>query len=149
MSGRCRMALALTRSCDDADDLVQQTLVTLLAKQPDRASHAGYARKTMIRIWLDLQRSLRRRVRRVARLALTTATWHTDQDLLSMSDQHDRVLRAMDTLPPQQRAALVLRLVEELDYQEIATVLDSSVQSVRANLHLGRQRVRRLVGEAP
>ncbi len=143
-----RMALALTRSCDDADDLVQQTLVTLLAKQPDRVSHTGYARQTMMRIWLDQQRSLRRRLRRVARLALTTGTWHTDQDRLSMSDQHNRVRRAMDTLPPRQRAAVVLRLVEELDYDEIATALDCSVQSVRASLHLGRHRVRRLVGEA-
>jgi len=142
-----RMALALTRCRSDADDLVQQTLVTLLTKQPDRVNHAGYARQTMIRIWLDQQRSLRRRLQRVARLAMTTGTWHTDKDRLSMNDQYERVRRAMDTLPPRQRAAVVLRLVEELDYAEIATALGCSVQSVRASLHLGRHRVRRLVGE--
>jgi RNA polymerase sigma factor (sigma-70 family) len=143
-----RMAQALTRGRDDADDLVQQTLVTLLAKRPDRAGHIGYARQTMTRIWLDRQRSLRRRVRRMARWAMTAGMWHTDQDRLSLSDQHDRVRRAMDALPPRQRAAVVLRLVEELDYDDIAAALGCSVQSVRTSLHLGRQRVRRLVGEA-
>lgn len=143
-----RMALALTRCCDVADDLVQQTLATLLAKHPDRVGHTGYARQTMIRIWLDQQRSLRRRLRRVARLALTTGTWHTDKDRLSMSDQYKRVRRAIDALPPRQRAVVALRLVEELDYDEIAAALGCSVQSVRASLHLGRHRVRQLVGEA-
>ena len=57
-----RMALALTRSADDADDLTQQTLVTLLVKKPDHADHIGYGRKTMVRLWLDRQRSRRRRL---------------------------------------------------------------------------------------
>lgn len=48
-----RIALALTRSPDDADDLTQQTVVTLLARKPDRADHIGYGRKTMVRLWLD------------------------------------------------------------------------------------------------
>ncbi len=42
-----RLAQALTRSRDDADDLTQQTLVTLLVRQPERADHAGYTRRTM------------------------------------------------------------------------------------------------------
>lgn len=144
-----RVAYALTHSREDADDLVQQTLVTLLAKQPDRVSHAGYARRTLFRLWLDRQRSLRRRLARVARLALTRETRHVDPDRMSTRDQYERVRRAIATLPPMQQAVVVLRLVEELDYADIAATLDCSVQTVRANLHLGRRRVRRLVGETP
>lgn len=141
-----RMALALTRSVDDADDLAQQTLLTLLVKRPDRTDHTGYARSTMIRLWLDRQRSLRRRLHRVARAALTARRWHTDSDRLSVSDQYDRVQQAIQGLPPRQRVTLVLRLVEGMDYGEIAETLDCSVQTVRANLHLGRQRVRQVLG---
>ena len=143
-----RVAFALTRSPEDAEDLVQQTLVTLLAKQPDRVSHAGYARRTMIRLWLDQQRSLRRRLARVARLAVTRESRHVDPDHLSVRDQYERVRRAIATLPPVQQAVVVLKLVEQLDYADIAATLECSVQTVRANLHLGRRRVRRMVGEA-
>ena len=144
-----RVALALTQSPDDADDLTQQTLVTLLARKPDRANHIGYGRKTMLRLWLDHQRSLRRRLTRLGHLALTTKPWHVDRDRVSVGDQHARMRRAIDTLSPRQKAVLVLRLVEELEYAEIAEALGCSVQAVRANLHLGRQRVRELLEEAP
>ncbi len=144
-----RIALALTRSRSDAEDLVQQTLLTLLARKPERAEHVGYARQTMLHLWLDHQRSLRRRLRRVAQLAATSRHRQVDRDEVSMNDQYRRVQRAIETLPPRQRATLVLRLVEELDYAKIAAVLGCSVQTVRANLHLGRRRVRRLVGETP
>lgn len=148
MTERLRqVALALTRSRDDADDLAQATLATLLAKNPDRAEHIGYARQTMIRLWLDQQRSLRRRMLRVARLALTRRPWHVDRDRLSISEEHERVRRAIASLPPRQQAVVVLRVAEGLSYAEIAETLGCSLGAVRANLHLGRQRVRRLVGE--
>ncbi len=142
-------ALALTRSTEDADDLTQQTLVTLLEKKPDRADHIGYGRKTMVRLWLDQRRSLRRRLARLGRLALVTKPWYVDRDELAVDDQHRRLHDVIEALPAGQRAVLVLRLVEELDYAEIARTLDCSVQTVRANLHLGRQRVRQLIGEPP
>lgn len=142
-------AFALTRSPNDADDLTQQTFATLLAKQPDRADHTAYARRTMLRLWLDQQRSVRRRLQRAARLSLTLRQWHLDSDRLSVADRHARARRVIEALPPRQRAIVVLRLVEELDYGEIATMLDCTIQTVRANLHLARQRVRRSLGEPP
>ena len=144
-----RIALALTRSADDADDLTQQTLVTLLARKPDLADHIGYGRKTMVRLWLDQQRSLRRRLARLGRFALLPKPWYVDRDHLAVDDLHQRLHDAIEALPAGQRAVLVLRLVEELDYAEIARTLGCSVQAVRANLHLGRRRVRQLIGEPP
>ncbi len=142
-----RIALALTRSPDDADDLTQQTLLTLLVRKPDRGDHIGYGRRTMVRLWLDQQRSLRRRLVRLGRLALTVKPWCVDRDRLADGEQYERMQHVIETLPARQKAALVLRLVEELDYADIAKGLGCSVQTVRANLHLGRQRVRQLTGE--
>jgi RNA polymerase sigma factor (sigma-70 family) len=142
-------ALALTRSHHDADELAQQTITTLLARHPDRADHRGYARQTMLRIWLNQQRSMRRRMLRTARLAAMTTFRFVDRDRVDGDELHERMHQAIDTLPPQQHAALVLRVVEELSYKEIAATLGSSVQTVRANLHLARQRVRKLLGEWP
>ncbi len=143
-----RIALGLTRTADDADDLTQQTLATLLARNPSRVDHMGYVRRTMLRIWLDQQRAFHRRLLRLGRLAMSKNAWHVDRDALSAQDLRLRLREAIDALPPRQHAVLVLRLVEELDYAEIATTLSCSIQSVRAHLHLGRQRVRQMIGES-
>ncbi len=56
---------------------------------------------------------------------------------------------ALRALPARQRAVVVLRLVEELDYAQIAETLDCSVGSVRSILHLARTRLRASLGERP
>ncbi len=144
-----RMAMALTHRPDDAEELTQQTFAVLLAKNPDRVEHLGYARQTMMRLWLDRQRSVRRRVSHLARLAFSARRWHVDADPLSAGEQKARTRRAIESLPPKQRAVLVLRLVEELEYDQIASALNCSVQAVRAHLHLGRRRLREMLGEQP
>lgn len=87
-----RIALALTRSPDDADDLTQQTLLTLLSRKPDCADHIGFGRTTMVRLWLDQQRSIRRRLARLGRLALmqrpgrlTATRWMTVTAVIKFS----------------------------------------------------------------
>ena len=47
----------------------------------------------------------------------------------------DAVWRVCASLPPQQRAAVVLRFYEDLDYGEIAALLEVSVVSVRTIVH--------------
>ncbi len=140
-------ALALTGSRDDADDLTQQTLATVLSRQPACLEHVGYVRRTMFRLWLDEQRSVGRRARRIARLAAAAATSVRLDEDASDDDVHDRVRWAVESLPPQQHAVAVLRLVEGLGYDEIAGVLECSVATVRANLHLARRGIRRMIGK--
>ncbi len=49
------------------------------------------------------------------------------------------VRRALDTLSPRQRMALVLRHFEELSYKEIAEAMETSVKSVERLLSRGRE----------
>ncbi len=141
-----RLAMALTRSRDDADDLVQQTVVVLLTRKPDLADHGGYARRTMLRVWMDQHRSTRRRLSLWARVARSRVPWRIDTNDLAVSDRHAQVRRAIELLPPMQRAVVVLRLIEELQYKDIAEVLECSVQTVRANLHLARACMKTTLG---
>jgi RNA polymerase sigma factor (sigma-70 family) len=46
-----------------------------------------------------------------------------------------RLWAAVDRLSPQQRAAVLLHVQEELPTNEIATVLDCSEATVRVHLH--------------
>jgi RNA polymerase sigma factor (sigma-70 family) len=138
-----RYALALTRRADQADDLVQQTLANLLAKAPDKAGHVGYARSTLTRLFLDRERSIRRRVARTLRVA-----WPTSIPRAPGTDPAEGSVAlhaAIEALPARQRAALVLRLVEELDYPQIGAALGCSPEAVRSSLHLARRAVRRAI----
>lgn len=144
-----RAALALTRCPEDAEDLTQQTLATVLARCPENLGHVGYVRRTMLHIWLDEQRSMRRRIRRIATIALSKRSVRLDRDGLADAELFDLVQRAIDTLPPQQHAVVVLRLIEGLDYDDIASTLACSVEAIRASLHLARRTIRRMIGVPP
>jgi RNA polymerase sigma-70 factor (ECF subfamily) len=57
-------------------------------------------------------------------------------------DARERVQAALQTLPEEQRAALVLREYLEMDYREIAQVLGCSEEAARARTYRGRSALR-------
>lgn len=147
--GLRRFALGLTGRADLAEDLAQQTIAHLLARNPEKAAHLGYARSTMTRLWLDEQRSLGRRVKRYAMAARLAISRQADREGRTDSELASSLHERIAALPPAQRAALVLRLVEGLGYEQIGEALGSSTQAVRANLHLARRSIARSMGELP
>ncbi len=50
--------------------------------------------------------------------------------------------RALGALPIRDRAIILLREIQELSYEELATVLDMPLGSVKATLHRARVRLR-------
>ncbi|MBK5298929.1 MAG: sigma-70 family RNA polymerase sigma factor [Vicinamibacteria bacterium] len=61
-------------------------------------------------------------------------------------EQAAAVRRAVDQLPGRQRATVILRVFHDLPHAEIATVLGSSVGSVKANFFHALRNLRRLLG---
>ncbi|MFZ5862453.1 MAG: sigma-70 family RNA polymerase sigma factor [Nitrospirota bacterium] len=57
------------------------------------------------------------------------------------------ILEAMRALTPEQRAAIVLREVEEMSYEEIAKTMDCAVGTVMSRLHYARKRLQSLLRE--
>jgi len=92
----------------------------------------------------------RRRARRTARAA--------DVDLDSLPaaaglspERREELLairRAVDRLPPRQRAALMLRQFEGFGYAEIAVALGGSQQGARANVYQAIKKLRATLGGA-
>lgn len=143
-----RYALALCGEPNEAEDLAQQTIATLLQRAPDLADHAGYARRTLTRLWIDRQRTFRRRFARLMNAAVESITpGQPAGHALEIAERLDRTRRAIASLPPRQRAAITLRLVEGLDYPAIADAIGCEVSAVRSSLHLARAAVRRLVDQ--
>jgi RNA polymerase sigma-70 factor (ECF subfamily) len=56
------------------------------------------------------------------------------------------LVRALRTLSPNQRAAVVLRFEADLDVSEIADRMGLSSATVRVHIHRGRKKLRKLLG---
>jgi RNA polymerase sigma-70 factor (ECF subfamily) len=74
-----------------------------------------------------------------------------DLDTLPAAPARDRerlraVARAVETLPPRQRAALMLRQFQGLDYAEIAASLGGSEAAARANVYQAVRKLRASLG---
>ncbi len=63
------------------------------------------------------------------------------------SQSLEAIREAADCLPPKQRSALVMRYVQELDYDEIAEALDCSPDSARAHVYQALKRLRMMLRE--
>lgn len=81
------------------------------------------------------------------------AAAHVDARLESASDgllREERAVRvreAVAQLPDKQRAALVLRVYQDMTHQEIAATLGTSVGAAKANVFHALRNLKRLLGE--
>lgn len=143
-----RYAQSLTGREDLAEDLAQRVMLRLLERRPDKLDHLGYAYAAMTRLWISEQRKLRRRAARLlARAEELAVSARPNPDRLERAEQVRLAQRRVAALSPMQRAALVLRVVEGLEYAAIAEHLECSVEAVRTHLHLARKRLREAMGD--
>ena len=131
-----------------AEEIVQETYLTLV-----RTARAGgtstYDLPWLIVVcrsrFLDRLRSDQRRNDRqeeVARLSLST--WRETEEIA----EHERgsaVAARLAELPREQRAALVLRYVDEMSVPEVAKTLGRSVHATESLLARGRAGLRRTI----
>ena len=92
----------------------------------------GYVRQVLVRTYLDEQR---RRWRQEQPTGETLDGLRSDP--ATASDQRLDLLRALATLPPRQRAAVVLRCWEDLSITEVARALDCSEGTVKSQTSRG------------
>lgn len=64
-----------------------------------------------------------------------------EQELLR-NEREALVRQAINNLPEKQRSALILREYEQMDYKQIAQILDASVSSVKSLLFRGRNNIK-------
>jgi len=132
-----RLAYALTGNPHDAWDLVQETLVRvgLRWRRLARQNPGGYAHTVLVRLNVDRGRRLRREV--------PTGEMPDRPAPVEVGSELDPWLReALATLSPHQRAAVVLRALEDLDHAAIAERLGCSVGTARSHLSRGLARMR-------
>lgn len=135
-----RLAYLVTGERTVAEDLVQDAFAKVLGRFHDlrnRDAFWWYLRRTIV----NLARSRFRR-RRVERAWLAAqrpeAAAPSDPDIA----ERDRMRRALMTLRPGQRAAIVLRYYEDLTEADTAEVLGIPVGTVKSMVSRGMDRLR-------
>ncbi|MBI3436198.1 MAG: sigma-70 family RNA polymerase sigma factor [Proteobacteria bacterium] len=141
-----RYARALTRNGETADDLVQDTLVRAL-----RFEHlfiGGEVRSWLYTILTNLNRN---RLRTLARRPHLAPLGEDDGPLTAAPDGGGRdIERALASLAEEQRAALLLVVLEGLSYRAAAEVQGVPIGTVMSRLARARAHIKAyLDGERP
>ena len=71
-----------------------------------------------------------------------------DSDPFFDGDAADRALsKAVAKLPEKQRQVFILRYYDEMPYEEMSTVLETSVGALKASYHIAQEKVRAALGK--
>ncbi len=142
-----RLAYRLTGNVHDAEDLTHDVFIrvfrSLHSYQP--GTFEGWLHRITTNVFLDRMRR-KQRIRFDALSDESAARLPTreagPEQAFDATHFDDDVQRALDALPPDFRAAVVLCDIEGLSYEEIATTLGIKLGTVRSRIHRGRALLR-------
>ncbi len=143
------LAYRMTRDHDSADELAQESFVR--AYQALGGFKRGYSFYTWIyRICVNLAINfLKRETQKVSTEnvsevdLLRSSGYGSDQlERMISSEQAAIVKRALETIPPDQKAAFLLKTHENMSYEQIASVMDCSIGTVMSRLFRARHKLR-------
>lgn len=141
-----RLAFRLTGNRADAEDLTQEVFVRVFRALDNYrpGTFEGWLHRITTNLFLDGAR----RKARIRFEALPDDAERVPGSARSPEQTYDDtnfdgdVQRALDELPPDFRAAVVLCDIEGLSYEEIAATLGIKLGTVRSRIHRGRSLLR-------
>ncbi|ACZ00270.1 RNA polymerase, sigma-24 subunit, ECF subfamily [Thermomonospora curvata DSM 43183] len=142
-----RLAYRLTGNKHDAEDLTQDVFIRVFRSLSSYTpgTFEGWLHRITTNLFLD--RARRRQRIRFDALAEDAAERLQGRELSPAQAYDDRELdadiqKALDSLAPEYRAAVVLCDIEGLSYEEIAATLGVKLGTVRSRIHRGRAQLR-------
>ena len=148
-----RLALRITLNREDAEDIVQETLIKdwdKLDSWSEIESIEAFSLTICRNLALDHQRRMENRhlsldetpIERPDSRSLSPAEAMISTDRISL------VRRLVDSLPEKQRSCMQLRDFEGKSYREIAQVLGITEDQVKVNIFRARQTIKQRFNEA-
>ncbi|MBC7186652.1 MAG: sigma-70 family RNA polymerase sigma factor [Calditrichaeota bacterium] len=152
------LCFRLVRDREDASDLTQEVFVRVF-RQASSFRHEAQPLTWLYRIATNLCLNHLRRAKRHDPLGtieeleeasgVQVAHGSERPDVLAERQEAQLLVwRAIESLPPAQRAALVLQKYEGLSCQEIAAIMGCSVASVQSRLHRAKENLARVLSAA-
>ena len=143
-----RYAFRLLQSIEEAEDAVQDVMAGIWAKRaewPQWNSIEAYCMTATRNNCLDRLR--RRRIPTVQEglAGQLTSPEHDPYEKMTGKETIQRIRQCMNALPHQQQQVIHLREMEGFSYNEIAEVLDMTLDQVKVNLFRGRNAIRKTI----
>ncbi|HEX5315660.1 MAG TPA: RNA polymerase sigma factor, partial [Candidatus Kapabacteria bacterium] len=138
-AGLWRFALGLTRSREEARDLVSETVLAAHRSFPKLRDREAF-RKSLMTIAARIYRRQRwrRRIFSDADAAPEMAVEFTRESSYDL----DLLMQTLDKLPERQREAILLFEISDFSIEEIRTVQGGTLSGVKARLKRGREALR-------
>lgn len=145
-----RFAWVLTRSHDDAEDVVQAAVERALRhadswQQGSRLDSWLY--RIMQNLWRDELRAHRRRAEPLESHADIVGA--DGREVTIRHIQSSEARQALDELPEEQRVVIALVVLEGMSYRQTADILEVPVGTVMSRLARARARLAASLGEGP
>lgn len=151
--------LNMVQNLQDAEEIVQDVFVELyfsLSEFRGESSLSTWIYRITVNKSLDLIKK-RKRKKRFGWLTgffdeNTGKELHVISDfvhpgvLLEKQEEMKELFRMIDQLPDKQRTMLVLSVMEQLSYEEISKVMETSVSSVESLIFRARQNLKKTAG---
>ncbi|MBP7462535.1 MAG: sigma-70 family RNA polymerase sigma factor [Candidatus Delongbacteria bacterium] len=142
-----RIAYRFTGKEEEASDIVQEAFLRLWnasGRYRPEAKFRTYFYRIISRLCLDYTK--KKRPLRLDILSDSPDPSPDVEDEIIRQEMSVVVRTALDTLPPNQRLAILFRYDEDLSYDEIAAALSTTVKAVERLLARGRDKLREILG---
>jgi RNA polymerase sigma-70 factor (ECF subfamily) len=148
------IAFGIAHNQQDALDITQEVFIKIYRKLKNfRGASSFYT--WLYRITANLSIDFQRRRKKVTLVdfdekiseeatpeaRMGEDTKYDPSEILERKEIHGAILKAIETLPEDQRTAVVLRELENLSYKEIAEAMNCSLGTVMSRLHYGRKKL--------
>ncbi len=141
-----RTALRLTGDAHVAEDVAQDAFIAAWQSLQLFRADSSFA-TWLYRIVVNRARNSYRGTRDIPVDDVPLEGFHPGADAEAIAREgSQRVMSAIVGLPFEQRTALVLRLFEELTYDEIAQIMSITPDAVRGRLHRARNQLAKSLG---
>jgi len=155
-----RLAWRFTGSVSDAEDLVQDVLLKLFPRTKELLEIdklRPWLARVLYRQYVD---SVRRKSRSPIELVYDADGEDNPLDALPAANEgpeehaersswRERILEALEQLNPEQRAVIAMHDVEGYSLEELETILETPLGTLKSRLHRARQRMRSLLPMEP
>lgn len=149
------LAYRMVKNHDAADDVAQETFIK--AYFAIKSFRIGYSFYTWLyRICVNLSINFLKRQKLVIPESQfeeqvspleKEASGADPSSQLALKEIESKIEKAIDSLPPKYKAVLVLRLYEDMSYEEIAETLKISAGTVMSRLFRARERMQEMLKE--
>jgi len=141
-----RTAYAITKSNNDAADIVQETFIKVY-RNINQFDQSKPFKPWFYRILLNESRRYMKKQNKQGTVVESEQLMdYLHAEASRENEQNSDVLSILDLVSDRHRAVLVLKYLHDFTEKEIATILELNINTVKSRLYKARQRLRSILG---